>query len=111
MDIRLTIVTELPLPELWDSSGTFGERLRDVTATELKELLREGAFRFVEADIGHTLRWVPLDDCYEHWGRVRPNIFAQGQPRLEDYPSEFFFRASEWRVQQGDRIILLEKYH
>ena len=31
--------------------------------------------------------------------------------RLEDYPDQYAFLASEWRDDQGNQVVMFEKYH
>ena len=60
-------------------------------------LLRAGPVRFVVADIGHRLRWVPADACFTAWkDEVKPRILDADVAtfRLEDVPGEIAYLAS-----------------
>ena len=109
------IVTRLPLDELWDEQGTVPARnVGALGRAEITELLRLGRVAFVVADVGLRLMWIPLEECYGFWkAEVRPRLV---EPRvqnfvLEDFPGEYCYLASEWRVAQGDRVVVLEKCH
>ncbi len=62
------VVTRLPLTELWDPHGTLPmERGRTVGREHVTDLLRSGRARFVLANCGDPLRWIPSDDTYRFW--------------------------------------------
>ena len=70
MDIKLKIVTRLPLTELWRDDGfTTSSRGRFLTKDEIADLLRAGSVQVVVADVGLALHWSQLHECYEFWKR------------------------------------------
>lgn len=107
------IVTKIPLTELWDESGTLSnERLRMVDKNNLAELLQTGPLQFVVADCGLKLMWIPTQQRFEFWKRVKPQIADPAKPICrEQFPNETAYIASEWRGPGGERLILLEKHH
>lgn len=107
------IVTKLPLTELWDERGTVTrKRVRNLDQNNLAELLRAGPLRFVMADCGVNLRWIAMEERFEFWKTVRPQIANPLKPMgLHEYPNETAYTASEWHGRTGERVILLEKHH
>ena len=107
------IVTKLPIQELWDDTGTFtSERIRYLDKSNLAELLRTSLVRFVVANCGLKLRWVPTPQRFEFWKTVRFQIAEPEKPIfLKQFPSETAYLASEWRGRGGECVILLEMIH
>ena len=107
------IVTRLPLAELWDERGTFAHgRARNLTGGDVKELLRAREVRFVVADCGLKLDWMPANRTWEFWRNVKPAIADPRKPIiLEEFPGEAAYTASEWRGRDGECLIVLEKHH
>jgi hypothetical protein len=110
---RQRIVTKLPLAELWDESGPLaGDRLRTLDQSNLAELLRTAPVRFVVADCGLELRWIPTEQRVEFWKAVQLQIADPSRPMyLKQFPNETAYIASEWRGRSGEQLILLEKHH
>lgn len=111
MDPGLRRVTRIPLEELWDDKGAFGQRLSYLTAHRIKEILRQAPVRLVEADVGAGLRWTAPEDCYARWKQVAANVADPDGFSLEDFPDDVAFVASEWRGRAGERLIVLELHH
>jgi hypothetical protein len=107
------IVTKLPLAELWDERGPLtSERGKDLDQGNLAELLDAGTVQFVVADCGLNLRWIPTQERFAFWKTVRPQVADPLKPiRLERFPNETAYTASEWRGRAGECLILLEKHH
>jgi hypothetical protein len=97
MDPSQRIVIRIPVSELWDSTGSLPvEKRRTLTTGEIASLLRQGRVRFVVADIGHRLEWIPLQQCYEFWKtEVKPRIADMEQFDLENFPDAYCYVASE----------------
>ena len=92
----------IPLPELWDRSGTIlGLHARRwVSATEVAALLREPGTQFVRADPGMPLKWIAPAQTFAFWkDEVLPRVVdpALDEWSIEDYPGEYCYRAQEWR--------------
>lgn len=101
-----------PLTKLWDDNGEFGQCVRDdVTEEDIRDLLREAPIRFLEVNVGRALRWIPLNERFEFWKSIRSNLHVSEKPYLEDYPGCFFYSASEWTGRDGERLIVLHKFH
>jgi len=108
------IITATPLRELWDERGPVDTcRSRDLTADDLRELLRRGPLRFVVADVGSRPRWLPEDSCFSFWkAEVQSHLAAPGVPALlDDFPGGYCYFASEWSSAVGVPIIVLEAAH
>jgi len=107
------IVTKLPLAELWDESGTLrGERIRPLDQELIRELVRTALVQFIVANCGAKLNWIPQKGRFEFWKMVRPQIADPMKPiRLDQFPNETAYTASEWRGRTGECLILLEMHH
>jgi hypothetical protein len=42
---------------------------------------------------------------------VAPHLYQESKPYLDNYPGEYFYFATEWRLETGKEIIVLEKAH
>lgn len=115
LDWSLKIVAQIPLAELWTSDGPVdAKRGRDVGVDEVTALLRAGAVRFVIADVGLPLRWIPTRDCFSYWkSEVKSHLVAAGAAGFHyaDYPGEYCYAGSEWPVSTDDTVVVLEMYH
>lgn len=113
MDPTLHIVTHIPLAELWDDTGPIaGSRSASLTADDLRRRLRQGPVRFVVADLDAPLNWLPASACYDFWKlELKARLAETKEFYLEDFPDEYCYLASEWRLDAGDTVILLEMYH
>jgi hypothetical protein len=111
------VVTRLPLTELWDAHGVLRfEPRRPVGRDQVADLLRSGRVRFVLANCGDPLKWVPSEDSYRFWKKeVKPHIVepgvAEGGFRLEDWPGDYRYVATEWGEGDQDAVVLLETHH
>ena len=104
-------IQQIPLEQLWDDDGSFGTRLRDLSFEELELMVGTGPVRFVEANVGKPLSWIPTENFRQFWQRARPNIARRNEIFLDDYPGSFAYGPSEWLGRARERIILLEMYH
>jgi hypothetical protein len=107
------IVTKLPLTELWDDAGPVAaSRHRDLTAANIRELLRAGPVRFIVANVGTPLRWVSEGECFQFWkDEVRSRVADSVGAHLEDYPGAFCYFAGEWAATDGPPIVVLSITH
>ena len=108
------IVSQTPLHELWNDRGVVSEKeLRELNAADIAGLLRVGKVQFVVANVGSSLKWVPVDECYSFWkSEVRNHLddpAANNYP--EDFPNEYCYFASEWEAQGGGPIVLFVVSH
>jgi hypothetical protein len=120
MDPAKRIVTQLPLRELWDARGPRpATRLRALAASDVAALLRVNPLlppaRFVLVNGGQPLRWLDLDEMLVFWretARARIVDPAEQGFRLEDFPGEFCYIASEWHEEGVEApIVVLKQYH
>lgn len=107
------VVTQLPLDELWDEQGTLaatrGVRLGP---DEIAAFARRGPIRFVVADAGQPLQWVPLEGRFAFWKAAKAHVLpreAEGA-RLEDFGG-YFYVATEWTAANSAPIVLLAMHH
>ena len=108
------VITAMPLHELWDERGPVAaSRARDLSADDLRELLRRGTLRFVVADVGFRPQWLSERTCFAFWkSEVQPHLAVPGVPvMLHDFPGEYCYFASEWTPGFGSPVVLLEKAH
>ena len=115
MDPSLRIVTRGPLAALWDAHGREmdAERVRKLGVEDVRDLLRSRDVRFVVANLGSPLRWIDFPKRYDFWkDELQPHLAEPSQhPFLEDFPGEYFYRATEWREPGGGLIVLCEMHH
>ena len=108
-------VISLPLGEIWNDAGPLAAtRGRQLGVAEIAELLRAGPVQFVVADVG-PLRWVPLGQTYNFWkNELKAHVLPldRSLARLEDFPGEYFYLATQWtRVDPDIPLVLLERHH
>ena len=103
----------MPLTELWNDSGILADkRVSNLDRSTLLELVQSGPVRFVVADPGLKLEWIPTEERFQFWKAVKPQIADPEKCiRREGFPNETFYIASEWRGRSGECLILLEKHH
>ena len=114
MNPELRIVSQMPLHELWNDHGVVrADMVREVSSSDIIELLRENRVRFVIAEIGRRLQWVSPTACYDFWKSEAKMHIAEPNIKLylEDFPDEYCYFASEWRADDGKPIVLLSKWH
>lgn len=114
MDAAQRIVTRLPLHELWRGEGSvISERARLLASDDVMKLLRNGRVRFVVADVGASLLWVPTTECFEFWkGEAKPHLAkSQERIRLGEFVDGYCYIASEWVGRDTLPVVLLEKHH
>ena len=107
----MSIITKLPISRLTTPRGD-ATRLGDAGSEAILALLRAGAVRFVVADVGAPLHWVPEADCFELWkNEVKPHLAEPDQRiYLEQFPGAYAYVASRWD-DGATPIILLSKAH
>ena len=106
------VVTRIPLTELWNETGSVpAAESRDLAAEDIRALLRIGPVRFVVADVGRPLQWVPAAECFRFWnGEVQSRV-AKARAALEDFPGGYCYFASEWSPLDGPPIVVLAVAH
>ncbi|MFM7075519.1 MAG: hypothetical protein ACKO3G_05550 [Planctomycetaceae bacterium] len=108
------VITAIPTRELWDEHGPVdATRSRDLSADDIRELLRRGPLRFVVADIGTGPRWLPVESSFAFWkAEVQSHLSPLGAPAsLDNFSGGYCYFASEWSPAAGPPIVLLEKAH
>jgi hypothetical protein len=101
VDYRLRRVTRLPLTELWNASGPVSGQVRreELTAEDIKDLLRTGPVQFVEIVMSKVPNWVPIDDRFAFWKERLEPLLTQWGPENRIYTDELpVYVASEWSV-------------
>lgn len=114
MDTRLRQVTSYPMETLWyiDGHDLPATRGKYLDADEIKDLLRRGVYRFAVIGVPIDLRWIDGVEIFDFWkNEARDHLRDEARLYLEDYPDEYFYRASEWTLPDGGTIILFEMYH
>ena len=106
------IVMKMPLDELWDDHGPVAavqERFRDVTRDEMRDMIKVAPVRFVVARPAEKLLWLSTNECYEFWKtELKDHIYDPKRKYLEEYPGQYFYFASTWRLSSDERVIVLE---
>jgi hypothetical protein len=115
MQHSLRTVEYLPLSEVWDAHGHItAERVRSLAQEDLRQLVQTRAVRFVVANMGHPLRWVPSEESQVFWKlEVRPHLVAQPDRPFDIYrfPEGYCYVASEWHASnRNESLVVLEKH-
>lgn len=107
------IVMQIPMTELWNSTGDRSVvRVRALGHRDIVDLLRQEHVRFVVAECGEPLQWIPCSNGYGFWkAEVKPRIVETETFDLADFPGNYCYVASEWADGQPLPIVLLEMYH
>lgn len=114
MSAKSRIVTQIPLVELWtDESPIEAERVRDLDEAAIRDLLGPLRPAIVVANVGDPLCWISDDEIFSFLkAKAYGRIVGGDKIRIEDFPGDYCFAASLWTVGgNGERIILLEKWH
>ena len=109
--MRPSVLTKLPLDRLTSSRGA-AQRERELGEKGIQSLLRRSQVRFVIADVGSALRWIPELDAFAFWkDEVKAHL---AEPRdaaaLQQMPGEYAYFASQWS-DGSTPIVLLTKVH
>ena len=108
------VVTFTPLEELWSATIGVGNPrcLGVISQDDLTELLRQGPFWFVVANVGQPLVWIDPKECYEFWqSEVKPHLVVGDEIDLESYPDEYAYVAKRWTTKLAAPVSVLEKHH
>ena len=109
------VVAHIPVERLCDDEGDIeAHRERWLSKSALREMLRQYPVEFFIADVGIPLRRVEIGKCYQFWkSEVEPHLVEDPNSgfRLEDYPGEYAYLASEWSGDIQAPLVLLEKHH
>ena len=114
MDAALTIVTQLPLRELWRQDGFKSTtRIRSLTEDDIRSFLRLGPVQFVIVDVGASPRWVQPGECFQFWkDEAQPHLASTATTILDEFPGGYCYLASQWdRGDSAETIVVLEKQH
>jgi hypothetical protein len=114
MDPRKRIVTQLPLDTLWDNAGELqATRTRSLDRDGVRGLLSRGPVRFVIANGGHPLRWIPPSERFSVWKtEVEGHLATGDRIDLDQFQNGLAYLASEWvDVRDDVPIVLLEAHH
>ena len=95
---RMKKIVHMPLESLWGADGAEAlSRGSDLGDQAIRDLLRQGAFRFVVANCGHAPEWIPSSECFEFWKtEAQPHLVNDPDEDfyLEDFPGEYAYTAS-----------------
>jgi hypothetical protein len=109
------LVTQCPLSEVWDASGRLMEqRQRLLDCEQLRQLLHRGAVRFVVANVGHPLRWVPETEAFAFWKtEVRSHLVNEPDRlfNVDHYPQGYCYIASEWQSKDEEHLVVVLECH
>ena len=108
------IITKIPLDTLWTSETELkSERIRYLTADNIKDLLRQGQVNFIIADVGLKPTLVDRNQCFDFWKlEVEKHLVTDiNKINIDIFPDSYAYLASEWTTDSPTPIILLEKMH
>jgi hypothetical protein len=113
MDSSLRVVMQIPMSELWDSEGNLTPtKKRLLGGNDVAAMLRRGPIRFVVAECGDPLRWIPPSHCHDFWKtELRPRIVETDVFDQADFLGAYCYVASEWADGEPLPLVLLEMYH
>ncbi len=107
-------IAQLPLENIHDDKGDLeSKRLRFLGKEKIQSILRTEKVHFVIADLDKPIQWIPLEECYDFWNKIKQNICKDKDIEgfiLEDYPEQYVYVPSEWS-NENEKIILLEMHH
>lgn len=110
------VVTSLPLSELWDKKAPIvAARQRHLSCEDLRQLVRAGQVKFVVANVGTPLRWIPAGETHSFWKlEVRPHLVDEPDRPfdIDGFPEGYCYTASEW-LSPGEDLatVVLELHH
>ena len=110
------VVTSLPLSELWnEKASTAAIRQRHLSYEDLRQLVQSGQVRFVVANVGAPLRWVPAGESHSFW-KLEVRLHLVNEPDrpfdIYSFPEGYCYVASEWRdSDEGRATVVLELHH
>jgi hypothetical protein len=114
VDPRKRIVTQIPVQRLWTNDGELpAARGRRLGREAIRVLLHDRPVRFVVANVGDPLRWIPVADRFVFW-KSEATVHVTGAERidLDSFPRGLAYVASEWTAPGDDvPIVLLEARH
>src|SRR5690349_13032329 len=100
----------MPLAELWNEQGPVrAVRRGDLGEDGVRAQLRLGT-EAVLASMAQPLRWLRGAELFEWWkSEARPRLVSPEEAayRLEDFPDERCWLASEWRMVDDSRTVML----
>ena len=113
MDTSLRVVMRIPMSELWDSEGNLtASKQRTLGGSDVAALLRQGLVRFVVAECGDSLKWIPPSQCYDFWKtELKHRIVETETFDQANFPGAYCYVVSEWADGQPSSLVLLEMYH
>ena len=107
-------ISNMRIEEIWEEQKLVSNiKLRDVSGTDIINLMHSGSVRFVVADIGKPFEWLPKNKGFDFWKTEVKSHLADPESKafLEDFPNGYCYFASEWKSSNDERIILLSKMH
>jgi hypothetical protein len=114
MDPRNRVVMGIPLAELWTDEGALrAMRGGPLDREAIRDRLNRGPVRFVVANVGRPLEWVPLGRRFEFWKRdVTVRLADADKTHLDEFSDGMAYHASEWTDSDDETpIVLLEVAH
>ncbi len=108
------ITTVLPPKSLWNDDGLLSAQWEhDLSAAQLRELLRVGPVQFLVVDVGAKPLWVPEENCFAFWkGEVKPHLADPDQTAYkEQFADGYCYFAAKWRIEGGSPIVVLQRCH
>ena len=114
MDLKDRVVIQTPLTELWTAEQILEhKRRRNLQKEDIKAILKDKSIEFVFADVGQKLRWTEKNKCFDTWKReIEKHLIEDNTKiRIDDYPDNYGYLASEWTKNDDSPVVLLEKIH
>ena len=116
MDVSKRVVTEIPMAAIWlEDSTLITEERSNCSADQINESLRFRPIRFVVAEVGKPLRWIPLNTCFDFWKEeAEQYVHSLSDGGVSGFHAPYFFIARMWKDclwTIAGPIILLEKVY
>lgn len=112
MEAANQMILQIPVKDFQLGNGldTY-RRNRQLTGENMKSILQKKPVQFLIADVGQKLKIIDASQYFTFWKAEVEKHLASKSARLEDYPDEYFYFASEWVAEGLNPVFLLEKYH
>ena len=108
------IITSMPISEIHDiPTNLIYHKVKHIDSQYIIDLIKKEKVKFVIANVGETLKWIDIENCYKFWKNEVKNHLANDLNKIdiEQFENNYCYIASEFETASNDYLILLEKFH